>query len=119
LAVRFDVVLDNADFYTGDPSRPRAGSVGIIGDRIVAVADRDELASHDAINTIDLYGKFVLPGFNDAHNQMQAYGATPNQVALDSNNVRSIEEMVAIDPDGIGETKCWRPWSAAASSSIR
>jgi predicted amidohydrolase YtcJ len=93
--VHFDLVLNNADFYTADPSGPRVGAVGIIGDRIVAVADRNGLATHDATNTIDLDGRFVVPGFNDAHNHMQAYGATLNEVALDSGSVRSIEEVVA------------------------
>jgi len=92
--MRFDLVLNNGDFYTVDPSRPRAGSVGIIGDRIVAVANRNGLASHDAIETIDLDGRFVVPGFNDAHNHMQAFGATLNEVALGSGSVRSIEEIV-------------------------
>lgn len=74
--MRFDLVLDNANIFTVDPALRRAGSIGIIGDRIVAVAQRGELARFDAGRTIDLDGHFVAPGFNDAHNHMQAYGAT-------------------------------------------
>ena len=69
--------------------------MGIIGDRIVAVAQRGELAQFDAGRTIDLDGHFVAPGFNDAHNHMQAYGATLSEVPLSGNAVHSIEELVA------------------------
>jgi predicted amidohydrolase YtcJ len=93
--MRFDLVLDNAEIFTVDPQRPRAGAVGIIGDRIVALADRGELARFDADRTIDLDGSFVVPGFNDAHNHMQAYGATLNDVPLHGGVVRSVEELVA------------------------
>jgi predicted amidohydrolase YtcJ len=93
--MRFDLVLDNADILTIDPSRPRAGSIGIIGDRIVAVGDRGDLAGREATTTIDLDGRFVVPGFNDAHNHMPAFGATLNEVPLHAGAVRSIEEIVA------------------------
>jgi predicted amidohydrolase YtcJ len=93
--VRFDLVLDNANVLTVDPLLPRAGSVGILGDRIVAVGERGELAGHDALTTIDLDGRFVLPGFNDAHNHMQGFGATLNDIPLHADAVGSIEELVA------------------------
>jgi len=93
--MRFDLVLDNANIFTVDPALRRAGSIVIIGDRIVAVAQRGELARFDAGRTIDLDGHFVAPGFNDAHNHMQAYGATLNEVPLNGDAVHSIEELVA------------------------
>ncbi|MEO1064125.1 MAG: amidohydrolase [Actinomycetota bacterium] len=93
--MRFDLVLDNAEILTLDPARPRAGSIGVIGEQIVAVADRGGLAGHEAARTIDLDGRFVVPGFNDAHNHMQAFGATLNEVPLHAGAVRSIEELVA------------------------
>ncbi len=93
--MRFDLVLDNADILTIDPARPRAGSIGIIGDRIVAVGDRGELAGHEAAATVDLDGRFVVPGFNDAHNHMPAFGASLSHVPLHAGAVRSVEEIVA------------------------
>lgn len=92
--MRFDLVLDNANVLTIDPSRPRAGSIGIIGDRIVAVGGRGDLAVHDATTTVDLDGRFVVPGFNDAHNHMPAFGATLNEVPIHAGAVGSIEEIV-------------------------
>ncbi len=93
--VRFDLVIDNAEVFTADPARPRAGSIGIVGERIVAVAGRHGLASHDAERTVDLDGRFVAPGFNDAHNHMQAFGATLREVPLDAGAVRSVDDVVA------------------------
>ena len=93
--MRFDLVLDNANIFTVDASRPRAGSVGIIADRIVAVSERHGLSSHEAERTVDLDGRFVVPGFNDAHNHMPAFGATLNEVPLNAGTVGSIEELVA------------------------
>ncbi|MCP3909948.1 MAG: amidohydrolase [Actinomycetia bacterium] len=97
--MRFDLVLDNADILTMDPSRPRAGSVGIIGGQVAAVGERGELSGYEAATTLDLDGRFVTPGFNDAHNHMQAYGASLNEVAIDPTSVSSVEEIVAAVAD--------------------
>ena len=93
--MRLDLVLDNANIITIDPARPRAGSVGIVGQRIVAVAGAGELADVEATTTIDLEGRTVVPGFNDAHNHMQAFGAGLNEVQLRATDVGSIEEIVS------------------------
>lgn len=103
--VRFDLVLDNANLFTGDTNRPRAGSLAIIGDRIVGVGERGDFSSYDVGSTIDLDGRFVTPGFNDAHNHMQAFGATLNEVPLSGSHVHSIEELVA----AIGERAASAP----------
>ncbi len=93
--MRFDLVLDNAAILTVDPRRPRAGCLGIVGDRIVSLGDRGALAGHDAVRVIDLDGRTVVPGFNDAHNHMRAFGGTLNEVPLQASVVRSVEEIVA------------------------
>jgi predicted amidohydrolase YtcJ len=93
--VRFDLVIDDADIFTVDPTRPRAGSIGIVGDRIVAVAERHGLRPYEAEHTLDLGGRFVVPGFNDAHNHMHAFGATLGEVPLHSGAVASIGDVVA------------------------
>ena len=77
--MRCDLVLTNANVITIDPANPRAAAVGIIGDRIVAVGDSGRF---DGARTIDLDGRTVVPGFNDAHNHMQAFGAGLNEVPL-------------------------------------
>lgn len=91
--MRYDLVLDNANVMTIDPGRPRAGAIGVLGDRIAAVGERGELSGARA--TVDLDGRFVVPGFNDAHNHMAAFGATLTEVPLHAGAVSSIEELVA------------------------
>ena len=67
--VKPDLVLDNANVLTVDGSMPRAASIAILGDRIVGVGDRYAFATTGA-RTIDMDGRTVVPGFNDAHNHM-------------------------------------------------
>ncbi|MDG1087833.1 MAG: amidohydrolase family protein, partial [Acidimicrobiales bacterium] len=91
--VKPDLVLDNANVLTVDGSMPRAASIAILGDRIVGVGDRYAFARTDA-RTIDMDGRTVVPGFNDAHNHMGGYGAALNEVAIQPTVARSVEEIV-------------------------
>ncbi|MEM7324234.1 MAG: amidohydrolase [Actinomycetota bacterium] len=99
--MRCDLVLDNANVITVDPAMPRANSVGIVGDRIVAVSVAERI---DGARRIDLGGRTVVPGFNDAHNHMQAFGAALNEVPLQPDRVRSVEEIVAAIADRAADT---------------
>ena len=93
-----DLVIDNANVITIDPSRPRAGSVAMAGGRIVGVGEVGafaDLAATAGADVVDLDGLTVVPGFNDAHNHMQAFGAGLNEVDLRPESVRSVEEIVA------------------------
>jgi predicted amidohydrolase YtcJ len=59
----------NGQIWTGDPARPWAEALATRGDRLVAVgatADVRRLVSPKT-EVIDLGGRFVAPGFNDAH----------------------------------------------------
>lgn len=63
------VILSNAKIWTVDPAQPEAEAVAIAGDRIVAVGSSAEILKlkDERTHVIDLNGKRVLPGFNDAH----------------------------------------------------
>ena len=102
--LRSDLVLNNANVITVDESRPRAASIAILGDRIVGVGDRNQFVG-TARRVIDLDGQTVVPGFNDAHNHMNGYGASLNQVNLSATVVRSVEEIV----DAIGRRAAQTP----------
>lgn len=72
-----DLVLFNGRIFTGDRSRPWAQSIAVRGDRIVAVGtDSDVKAHSDAKERIDLHGRLMIPGINDAHDHpgMAPYG---------------------------------------------
>ena len=81
-----------------DDARPRAASVAILGDRIVGVGERGEFAA-GAVRVIDLEGRTVVPGFNDAHNHMGPYGATLTEVPIQPTVAKSVEEIVAAIAD--------------------
>jgi predicted amidohydrolase YtcJ len=64
-----DRVFVGGRIWTADPSRPRAQALAVSGDRIVAVGTDAEIRPYvgPATQTVDLRGRFVAPGFNDAH----------------------------------------------------
>jgi len=102
-----DLVLDNANVITIDDDRPRAGSIAILGDRIVGVGDRYAFATTGA-PAINMKRATIVPGFNDAHNHMNAFGASLNEVALQptvvssvSEIVQALERRVATSPGGV------------------
>lgn len=66
-----DTLLVNADVITIDHRLPRAAAVGIVGERVVFVGDAAEAADLSARRTIDLGGRTVVPGFNDAHSTLR------------------------------------------------
>jgi predicted amidohydrolase YtcJ len=64
------MVLLNGKFFTADPARPTAEALAIRGERIVAVGTVAEVSKLAGPKTrrLDLQGRVVTPGFNDAHN---------------------------------------------------
>lgn len=62
------MLLYNGKIFTADENFTIAEAVAIDGERIVAVgASKDLQAKYTAATEIDLKGKLVTPGFNDAH----------------------------------------------------
>jgi predicted amidohydrolase YtcJ len=73
-AVAVDTVLHNGKVWTGDASQPAATAIAIDKGRIVAVGtDAAILALADSTSQrIDLKGRRVVPGINDAHTHVTA-----------------------------------------------
>jgi predicted amidohydrolase YtcJ len=71
------VILHDADVFTADPVRPRARALAVRGDRIVAVGtDAEVLAlAGPGTTVIDLDGRLVVPGLNDAHQHVGPWPA--------------------------------------------
>lgn len=63
-----DLVLTGGPVHTGSPARSRATSVAVRGERVVAVG-HDEVRELIGPRTevVDLAGKLLIPGFQDAH----------------------------------------------------
>ena len=68
-----DTILFNARMFTANPARPWAQALAIRGDRIIAVDDNAAIIAQAGSPTrrIDLGGRTVVPGFNDAHQHVE------------------------------------------------
>ena len=63
-----DLALINGKIFTGDPTSNWGEAILIRGDRIEAVGSNEEIKkTAGKSRTIDLQGKLVIPGINDAH----------------------------------------------------
>ena len=60
-------VLHHGAVFTGDPAAPWAEAVAFEGDHIVAVGNSAALLAQPGTTRIDLGGRLVIPGINDAH----------------------------------------------------
>lgn len=68
--MRADVAFVNGNFWTGDIRRPWVREIWVKYGRIVALDAADGAAGE----VIDLGGKTVVPGFNDAHHHLALRG---------------------------------------------
>ncbi|MFB0557821.1 MAG: amidohydrolase family protein [Candidatus Bathyarchaeia archaeon] len=59
----FDVLIENAHIVDGSGKPPYRGSIGVKGDKVVAVGE----VKGDAIKVVDASGLVASPGFIDAH----------------------------------------------------
>lgn len=78
-----DLILINANVNTMDPDLPRADTVAVRGNRIIAVGTRSELESAFGPGTrrLDCEGKTLIPAFHDAH--MHLFALVSNLLSLD------------------------------------
>lgn len=61
------VLLKNASIIDGTGSAAYLGHIQINDDRILSVSKQDLTAENDSAESIDLEGKFIMPGLIDAH----------------------------------------------------
>lgn len=64
-----DLVLLNGKIWTVNDKQPEAEAVAVLGHRIIAVGANNDLRKLIGPQTrvVDLQGRRVVPGFNDAH----------------------------------------------------
>ncbi len=88
-----DVVVVNANVWTGDPARPAASSFAVRAGRFVAVDDGVDalIGAHTSI--IDAGGARVLPGLIDAH--VHLGGAAQVARAVDLRPATSRDDLLA------------------------
>jgi predicted amidohydrolase YtcJ len=64
-----DLILADADIWTGDAARRWVRAVAVRGDRIIAVGNDDDVHAvrGPATEVLSLSGRMIVPGFQDAH----------------------------------------------------
>src|SRR5439155_10568044 len=94
-----ELVLYNGSIVTVDASSTIASAVAVTGGLITAVGSDEEVLAGvgPATRVIDLAGRTVLPGINDAHLHGVNLGLTspPHCLPLAFPEVRSIADIVA------------------------
>lgn len=100
-----DIIFLNGDIYRGavlsyepgvrEPSQQRAQALAVKDGLLLAVGTNDEIMKFHGKNTktVDLAGRFVMPGFNDAHTHLAEAGR--EKMNVDLVGVRSLDEMKA------------------------
>src|SRR2546421_12669695 len=82
-----DLVLKNCFFF-------RAEGVAIRGAKILATKDIAQFVGPET-RVVDLKGKFVCPGFNDAHTHFAGGGASLLRLNLTGMSLAEIQAAVA------------------------
>ncbi len=98
MAAVADLAFVNGDVYTVDPARPWARAVAVSEGRIVAVGDDEEIREVVGPETevVDLAGRALFPGFQDAHVHPASGGLEMLRCNLsDAYTVDAYLEMVA------------------------
>ena len=98
-APKADAIYVHGNIYTGVTGASsfrevlRAQAMAVRGDRIMAVGTEGDILKlkGPATNIVDLQGRFVMQGFNDAH--MHLVEAGFKKLTVDLTGARSIEEF--------------------------
>lgn len=93
---RIDLLVYNATIYTVDSSFSIAEAMAIKDGKIVETGNTKDLQNkYEAKENLDARGKFVYPGFIDAHAHFTGYGQSLFTVNLyDSKNIDEVVQRV-------------------------
>lgn len=81
-----DLILFDGKVFTSDVAHPYVQALAIRGERIVATGDTDKIMALAGPQTkkIDLGGRTVVPGINDAHNHVEVSPADTVDLQFES-----------------------------------
>ncbi len=90
---KIDLLVYNATIYTVDSSFSTAEAMAVKDGKIIAVGKTADIENEfDATEKLDAQGKFIYPGFIDAHAHFVGYGMSLQRVDLTGTN--SWEECI-------------------------
>jgi predicted amidohydrolase YtcJ len=90
------VYYTHGRIYTNDPAQPWADAMAVSEGIITCIGKTDHVVldcggGQEGVETVNLRGQFVMPGFNDAHVHLGGAGA--DELAVPLTGVASVEEM--------------------------
>src|SRR5579864_2087338 len=97
LDTRPDTVLHNGRVLTMAPREREVEALALAGPRVFALGTSAEMLAlaGPGVRRVDLGGKRVTPGFNDAHSHPCDAGvALLTQVALEMNSIEAIKDAI-------------------------
>jgi predicted amidohydrolase YtcJ len=88
------MIFHNGIILTQNKNQPTASAMLVQGNKIIAVGDDSEILKRKTTTTelVDLHGKTILPGFNDAHIHVWKVGQLESFI-IDLRGVKSIAEL--------------------------
>ncbi|HET7534903.1 MAG TPA: amidohydrolase family protein, partial [Candidatus Didemnitutus sp.] len=88
-----DLLLLHGNIYTGNPAQPRADAIAVRDGRIIFVgaSSAAEQFRPEAKRVIDLAGKTLLPGLNDAHLHLAGIGF--RELSFDLEGTTGVEDL--------------------------
>jgi predicted amidohydrolase YtcJ len=98
----------HARIYTNNPEQPWAEAMAVSEGRISCIGKTDHVlldcgGGQEGVETVNLKGQFVMPGFNDAHVHLGGAGA--DVLAVPLTGVPSAEEMQKRVADAVAQRK--------------
>jgi predicted amidohydrolase YtcJ len=98
----------HARIYTNDPQHPWASAMAVREGKITCIGGIEQImlecaGGNEDAETIQLGGKFVVPGFNDAHVHLGS--AAADMLAVRLNGVASVEELQKRVADAVAAHK--------------
>jgi predicted amidohydrolase YtcJ len=109
------MIIERGIVRTLDPSLPTASALAIAGERVAGGVGTHETALPGP-ERVDLGGRCVVPGFNDAHVHFPTWAVARSEVRLEG--TASVEEVVSRVRDALGSVPpgAWlrgRGWRSA------
>ncbi len=89
--MKIDQLFVNGRFHTQDSASLTTDAVAVFAGRIIAVGEDARALAADSV--IDLGGRFVVPGFNDAHLHFTMVGNEFTQLDLSPERVATLDEL--------------------------
>src|SRR5271165_6549158 len=94
-----ELILYNGTIHTFDPAYPKVEAVAVSNGKLLAVGTFEQIDALTHANTrrIDLAGRTLIPGFNDAHIHLWKVGMLlTGMLDVRPNNAPNIPSIVQI-----------------------